>query len=538
MSKKLNDLENIIPEELYLKAEKLLIDKRLKEKFSEKNLYTFIVEDNGKWEVEILISPTYIKSYSCSCETYANQQLCPHVSAALLFLRTKLSKAKSQSKPVVKKVKSLNLDAIFDNINPTDIRAFIKSYARSDMKFDLAMKINFARRVTLEDDTNKYSDLLDRLLKPLANQFDTYNQSTINFYLKNAHEFFEQYRDAFSLKSYVEAIELLAVLLKKTIYAKAHLRDENQNLTSFHEKLEKEVISLLQQELAPELRDKFYILLLDLVELSFYPIDFTENKLIRTILDIGTKKELESLFKSLTARQEFTENKEFIDLLTFKTLLLNQINKPIIPIIAEVKLFQLQDFFKNLFLEEEFELINEVIKISQQKQQLRTFNFNDIEILLARRKNDQQKLISGLSDKYKKSHNDETLNELLSFDLDYVKNTLDKIYLSIVHEEKRALQIIKILFKLKQYDILIDYIFKVNAYEAMTEMINEILLADSNLIEFYVRKYMEKCKIDPFHAHRNQIYLIRNMDAIFDDAISSKYLNQLRAFKEVLDEDE
>ena len=38
MSKKLNDLENIIPEELYLKAEKLLIDKRLTEKFSEKNL--------------------------------------------------------------------------------------------------------------------------------------------------------------------------------------------------------------------------------------------------------------------------------------------------------------------------------------------------------------------------------------------------------------------------------------------------------------------------------------------------------------------
>jgi len=126
MIKKLDFLESSLPESIFLLAEEILEKDVIEERESQvKNLRLFTSES---YEVEVLTTPTYIKSYTCECDIFVSEGLCEHIGAALLAIRRKRTEKTQKKKQPAKRnnlSKRLSIDAIIKHIDPDILMSFI-----------------------------------------------------------------------------------------------------------------------------------------------------------------------------------------------------------------------------------------------------------------------------------------------------------------------------------------------------------------------------------------------------------------------------
>lgn len=537
MIKNLDFLESEIPEVLFTKAEGLL-DQNLivARKSQERNLLLFQCESH---EIEVLVSPKYVKKYTCDCNHFKTGKFCAHIAGSLLLIR-KNRQEKQARKKIEAKPKStlskITIDSIIEHIDHKILLAFMKQYARKNTKFDTALKVNFARRIPVNDVNAKYKNILDKILRPLTGVNESYTVPSINYFVKHGQELFEQYKDAISLQSYVEAATIITLLIKKCAYALLHAKISSDQLIDLNQALHDQVLHLLKSDIAPELREELQKKLLEIISLSYYSFPHIQNNIAYYLINQGEKDIHNSLQTVLIERLNSVVDKHvFSDLCTLILLNSSHSKKAYEEIFEDIKTHHLQRIFTHLL---RLNIISETytfIEACQEKEKLRNFSYKDILILLARKENRNDRLIPLLSEKFIHQKSNSILQELLSFDVKDTEEYLKKILRSISPHLAFAKNVIQVYVRLEDFDLMVDYILKHDLYSSMTEYINQVYNHSPTLVEFYIRKYKEKCGEDILYAHRNQIYVLRNIDEIEDAAFSNKFLNELRAFKEELE---
>ena len=537
MIKNLDFLESEIPEHLLIEADDLL-DKKdvIVRKSQERNLHLFTVIGE---EVEILTTPKYVKKYTCDCSYFSERGICSHITACLMLLRRKRieKKLKRDAKAGQKAApKKLTVDAIVDHIDTSILISFVKEYARKNAKFDTALKVNFARRVPVQDLGYKYKSIFDRILKPLSGADEQYTTPSINYFVKHSLELFEQYKDAISLESYVEASTILTMLIRKCSYAMLHAKTAPSSLQDLYSNLHNQVSSLLKSEIAPELRESLVEKLLEILSLSYYLFPQIQNNLAQYLIDLKDKSLSKDIHKILLARLDSASDIDvYADISALAIKNANIINTDYSNIFDGLKAHHLQRLLVNLLKFQQYDLVYKVIDKLEQIPRLKNYSFRETKIILAKADKNVSMLIPLLTEKYLATHSKKILIDLLEFNVEDSGEHLRKIRRSIENNLRFTNQTLDIFAKLEDFDMMVDYALKHDLYSSMTSYMNLIFYHSPPLIDMYVRKYKKQCEEDTLYAHRNQIYILRNIDEIEDPDFSNLHLNDLRAFKKELE---
>lgn len=128
-----------------------------------------VQDEEFQYETEIILTPSKISAYACECWTSPRKRMCVHIIASLLLLRRflqqktlenwKKSEEKKQEPPALAKIQ---LTTVLDRVDPTQLKEFVRDYARKNPDFGIALKTRFADVV--EEMPNPFLGVLTALL--------------------------------------------------------------------------------------------------------------------------------------------------------------------------------------------------------------------------------------------------------------------------------------------------------------------------------------------------------------------------------------
>jgi hypothetical protein len=133
-------------------------------------------EGDEKVETEVQLSGSKVKMATCDCQTFSQNDMCPHIAASLLeILEHKKQQAdsrKAKAKPLKDEADNtprLTIPNILKRVEAAQLREFIADYARGDKQFALALKTRFASDMSSGDMENHYKTLIENTLKSVKN---------------------------------------------------------------------------------------------------------------------------------------------------------------------------------------------------------------------------------------------------------------------------------------------------------------------------------------------------------------------------------
>lgn len=256
----LKNLELELEESHLVVGEKLLDEGRLTRLFeSERHLW---VAEVDQFEVEIQISPSRVRAFSCDCNIFRQEKMCGHVAASLLALRhkrTELPEENASPKPKTPAVyQKLTISSILDSVAEEELATFVRHYAQTNRNFALALKTHFASKVPISESREKYIQLLDSALALSKKNDGRISSPAAHQLLKVIKELVGQAEDAFALEHYAECWAILAALLEKIppVLRKidAEIEPFRSHLLSVFVKLEQ----LVSMSIPPALRDEIW----------------------------------------------------------------------------------------------------------------------------------------------------------------------------------------------------------------------------------------------------------------------------------------
>ncbi len=294
----LKNLELELDERHLLVGEKLLDEGKVIRLFeSERNLWIAGVES---LEVEMQISPSKVRACSCECSVFQQDKMCGHVAAGLLALRRHLSEKKPAKKSNAPKkaaqYQRLTTTSILDNVDPDDLAAFVRYYARSNRQFALALKTRFAAKVPMPDSREKFGQLLDATILAGRTKNDRISNSGSVQLIKTVEDLLGQTEDAIALEHFGEAWAMLAAILEKTAPILRKIAGDEEALRMAVLKAFKLLSNLTKEQIAPALRQEIWHFSLDAAPRPAYRLnDFTEpilNLLISLSDDLAKSEAL------------------------------------------------------------------------------------------------------------------------------------------------------------------------------------------------------------------------------------------------------
>ncbi len=214
----LKNLEVSLDETHLLVGEKLLDEQKVTSLFeSERNLWVAQVDG---FETEMQISPSRVKACSCECDVFLKEKMCGHVAAGLMALRKRITQKKvktSTAGMAGKTYQKLTVNAILDQVEKEELSAFIRHYARSNRHFSIALKTRFAGAVPMEDNAEKYRQVMDSVIKSAINKSGRVSSPGSKQILATGADFLGQATDSMALDHFVDCWSVLAVLLEKVV---------------------------------------------------------------------------------------------------------------------------------------------------------------------------------------------------------------------------------------------------------------------------------------------------------------------------------
>ncbi len=212
----LKNLELELDDHLLLVGEKLLEDGRLTRLF-ENEPHLWIAQVDG-FEVEIQVTPSKVRAFSCECDQFGREKICGHVAAGLIGLRRKLAEKATEPKATTTKTKplayqKLTVNSILDNVSHDDLAAFVRSFARNNKQFSLALRTKFAAKVPLYDNNEKFGQLLDAAILSYRKANDRISVSGGVQLLKLLEELQGQAEDALALEHFAECWDMLSAII-------------------------------------------------------------------------------------------------------------------------------------------------------------------------------------------------------------------------------------------------------------------------------------------------------------------------------------
>ncbi|MBK8564675.1 MAG: hypothetical protein IPN76_15410 [Saprospiraceae bacterium] len=211
----LKNLELELDDRYLLVGEKLLDESKLTRLF-ENEPHLWIAQVDG-YEVEIQISPSRVRAYSCECDQFGREKMCGHVAAGLIGLRRKRfelaaePKQPAKTKPLT--YQKLTINAILDNVTQDELAAFVRSFARTNKQFSLALRAKFAIKVPLFDNHGKFNQLLDAAIQSYRKANDRISASGVIQLQNLLEELQGQADDALALEHFAECWAMLSAIV-------------------------------------------------------------------------------------------------------------------------------------------------------------------------------------------------------------------------------------------------------------------------------------------------------------------------------------
>jgi len=309
----LKNVEQYLPDFALILGEQLLAEGfvgKLKE--AEAHLWTAKVVDK---EVEIQISPTKVKAYTCECAVFGEKKICEHIAALLLALRRKLQKQKIRriSKPKRSpSPKRLSIAAILDNVSQDQLYSFLKAYSKTNRHFSLALKTRFAAAVPMEDVLEKYRQLLEASIKGHRLKSNEISFRGHQQLMRLCKELLGQADDALALENYQEAAMILQSIIEKMTPVIKKTRGDELILKGFVDVAFQKMEELLKAQPAPDLREVIWEFCLQNSTKSTYRINGMSEYFFQLMHQISDDNEkVETLLQSIDnelIKKTLTEN--------------------------------------------------------------------------------------------------------------------------------------------------------------------------------------------------------------------------------------
>ena len=272
-------LEKTILEKHYVGGEILFDQNAVLEVVEvEKSLWSVMIKDNGILEVEIQNPNSKKQKSTCECDTFEAEKSCEHIATALLHLRKKESEREKKRKEKVIQKQTFNTKTILDNIDAKDLVNFVKSYAQKDRMFGIFLKASFARKIDLDDNSQKYESILSSLIKPISTASNASNTTDLRIAIKVIEEFNSQLEDAISLNQLDEAFLILQACLPKLHYLYSNYNKRAEKVTLLLKTFHAHIAELYENQLAPSLLVSLDEMIISLFQKSYYnQLDFLVN---------------------------------------------------------------------------------------------------------------------------------------------------------------------------------------------------------------------------------------------------------------------
>lgn len=257
-------------EALYLSAAVLKLSK------SPNNLFVARVLDGKTYEVEVMSPFAKKQTTSCDCEAYQKNKICKHILAVLFKIREEKKlkieeKVSIQDKIKNKNLTSLNINQILEEIDTDDLILFVKNHAKTDRKFSTQLKVNFARKIEVSDNAEKYKTILNSMVR--ANTGVTKSSATeIKAILNVLDDFADQINDCLALKQFREAFNIYEAAFAKLAYIKHYYTFHSDYTLTLDKRYHTLISDFASEKLPPTLRDEIIKFLLDLAQRSYYDI--------------------------------------------------------------------------------------------------------------------------------------------------------------------------------------------------------------------------------------------------------------------------
>lgn len=309
----LKNLEQHLPEMSLILGEQLFeggFVGTLKE--LERHLWIAKVVDK---EVEIQISPTKVKAYTCECAIFKEKKVCEHIGAMLLALRKTIDSKKSKQPIKIKRTatpKKLTVGNILDNAPPVQVYSFLKAYAKANRNFALALKARFAGAVPMENVHEKYRQLLEASIKGnrLTNGMVSYRgwQQLV----KLCKELMGQTDDAIALENYQEGAMILQAVIEKITPVIGKSKGDEAVLKEVVDVSFFKLEELLKAQPAPDLREAIWQFCLNECTKSTYRTNGVSGHFFELMHQISDDNEkIETLLSSIDKeliKKTLTEN--------------------------------------------------------------------------------------------------------------------------------------------------------------------------------------------------------------------------------------
>ncbi|HFA50786.1 MAG TPA: hypothetical protein ENJ95_17395, partial [Bacteroidetes bacterium] len=260
----LRNLELSLAETHLLVGEKLLEEGKVSSIFEgERNLWVAQVDG---FETEMQITPTRVRACSCECSVFIAEKMCGHVAAGLLALRRLISEKKHRSKNLKKQARTyqkLTVNAILDQVGKEELSAFVRNYARGNRNFSIALKTRFAGAVPMSDNTEKYRQVLDSVIKSSRKKSGAISAAGAKLILATGMNLLGQATDSIALEHYADGWPVLKVMVNKIVPIASRIEYEASPFIAFVDELFELIQKLISLPIPPGLKLEIWDFLLE-----------------------------------------------------------------------------------------------------------------------------------------------------------------------------------------------------------------------------------------------------------------------------------
>ncbi|MCB0631813.1 MAG: SWIM zinc finger family protein [Saprospiraceae bacterium] len=221
---KLQDLERHLAESVLLAGEDWQATGSVRDLTEvERHLWTAKVGEKERVEVEVQITPGKVRSISCECREFAENDICGHVAATLLELRALINHRKRErdakkvaaAERAAEKKNKFTLDTVLDEVPTGELLAFVREYARHHRQFSLALKARFTPQVDHIQSREKYAQLLNTAISVSRKADRRISLRGVQKLGKVLEEILFQAEGYFFAAHYTETVDAAGVILEK-----------------------------------------------------------------------------------------------------------------------------------------------------------------------------------------------------------------------------------------------------------------------------------------------------------------------------------
>lgn len=265
----LQHIERQLDESLLIQGEELYIrDGVLAMEEIEQHLWAFKVveEEDARFEVEIQITPSKVKAFTCDCAIFAAEKNCPHIVAALLALRRRKNEEKKQKRKRKQQStsnKKLSIQQILDQLDREELVHIIKDFTRQNRALALSLKARFAYKVPSVDSQKAYLQLVNSVIQMARRPDRTFNKRGAASILKILEEMLDQMQLHLVQQQFAEVFVLAQSILLKIPPILGKIQSDEALLNPPLEKVFKLLLQLIQASIPPALRDRIWEFLME-----------------------------------------------------------------------------------------------------------------------------------------------------------------------------------------------------------------------------------------------------------------------------------